>query len=86
MGAGFLTAILAFSLVPLFAAFGGTQKVPLDHGWRFVKADDPSAGTNLTIQAMSAILSRADRGDASGAPEFVWAAPGFDDSGWKAVR
>jgi len=84
-GAEALAAVLAFSLLPLFA-FGGTQKVPLDSGWRFVKADDPSAGTNLTIQAMSAVLDRADRGDASGAPELAWAAPGFDDSGWKAVR
>ena len=31
-------------------AFGGTVKVPLKTGWRFMKADDPAAGTNLTMQ------------------------------------
>ncbi len=67
-------------------AFGGTEKVALRDGWRFVKADDPAAGTNLTIAALSGILDRAERGDVSGAPAFGWAAPGFDDSAWKAVR
>jgi len=67
-------------------AIGGTVKVPLREGWRFVKADDPAAGTNLTIKAMSDILDRADRGDTSGAPAFKWAQPGFDDSSWREVR
>ena len=80
----------------LYAAFahGATGIVPLKEGWRFIKADDPSVGTNLTIQAMSAILDRANGGDAdttsaslpSGAPALGWAAPQFDDSSWKAVR
>ena len=34
-------------------AIGVTVKVPLREGWRFVKADDSAAGTNLTIKAMS---------------------------------
>ena len=68
------------------AAFGATEKVALRTGWRFVKADDPVAGTNLTIRAMSAILDRADKGDVSGAPAFGWARPDFDDSSWKEVR
>ena len=67
-------------------AFGGTAKVPLKEGWRFVKADDPTAGTNLTLQTMSAILDRADRGDTAGAPVFDWAKPSFDDSAWRTVR
>ena len=67
-------------------AFGGTVKVPLKEGWRFVKADDPAAGTNLTIQAMSGILDRACRGDLAGAPAFDWAKPAFDDSRWREVR
>ena len=67
-------------------AFGGTVKVPLKEGWRFIKADDPKAGTNLTLKAMSAILDRADRGDTAGAPAFDWAKPGFDDTAWRAVR
>ena len=67
-------------------AFGGTLKVPLKTGWKFIKADDPSAGTALTLQAMSDILDRADRGDTAGAPAFGWAAPGFDDAAWKTVR
>ena len=70
----------------LAAAFGATEKVALRTGWRFVKADDPAAGTNLTIRAMSAILDRADKGDVSGAPAFSWARPEFDDSSWKEVR
>jgi len=52
-------------------AFGGTVKVPLKTGWRFMKADDPAAGTNLTMQAMSAILDRASRGDTADADDFV---------------
>ena len=68
------------------AAFGATEKVALKAGWRFVKADDPAVGTNLTLQAMSSILDRADRGDASGAPTLDWAKPDFDDSSWKEVR
>ena len=67
-------------------AHGAVESVPLKAGWRFVKADDPAAGTNLTIGAMSDILDRADRGDVSGAPSFAWAKPGFDDSLWKKVR
>ena len=72
----------------LFAAFahGATQSVPLKGGWRFIKADDPAAGTNLTLQAMSSILDRADLGDTSGAPELDWAKPDFDDSSWREVR
>ena len=65
---------------------GGTLKVPLKEGWRFVKADDPQAGTNLTLQAMSGILDRAVCGDAAGAPAFGWAQPAFDDAAWKSVR
>ena len=68
------------------AAFGETVKVPLNTGWKFVKADDPAAGTNLTMQAMSGLLDRAQRGDVAGAPEFDWAKPGFDDSAWRTVR
>ena len=67
-------------------AFGATEKVALKTGWRFAKADDPDAGTNLTIKAMSAMLDRADRGDCAGAPAFDWAQSGFDDSAWKPVR
>ena len=67
-------------------AFGGTTKVPLKAGWKFVKADDPAAGTNLTMQAMSGILDRAQRGDLAGAPDFAWANPAFDDAAWRAVR
>ena len=72
----------------LCAAFahGATVKVPLKAGWRFAKADDPAAGTNLTIKAMSSLLDRAARGDTAGAPDFGWAKPGFDDSSWKIVR
>jgi len=68
------------------AAIGGIAKVPLKSGWKFVKADDPKAGTNLTLQAMSAILDRAARGDVSGAPAFDWAQSAFDDSSWRDVR
>ena len=32
------------------ASFGATEKVALKTGWRFVKGDDPAAGTNLTIK------------------------------------
>lgn len=67
------------------AASGATVKVPLTDGWRFVKADDPAA-TNLTLKAMSDILDRADKGDTSGASDFAWAKPAFDDASWKEVR
>ena len=67
--------VIGFSFLCLLAlsAFGGTVQVPLKDGWRFVKADDPAAGTNLTLGAMSDILDRASRGDASSAPVFGWA-------------
>ena len=70
----------------VLCAFGGTVKIPLKEGWRFVKDDDPKAGTNLTLQAMSSLLDRADRGDTSGTPEFDWGKPSFDDSAWRTVR
>ena len=80
-------AIAASAFVVASAAAGGaTLKVPLKDGWRFTKGDDPAAGTNLTIKAMSGILDRADKGDTSGAPAFEWAQPGFDDSAWREVR
>ena len=81
-------AVIGFSFLCLFAlsAFGGTVQVPLKDGWRFVKADDPAAGTNLTLGAMSDILDRANRGDTSSAPIFGWAQPSFDDSTWSKVR
>jgi beta-galactosidase len=63
-----------------------TISIPLADGWRFIKADDPSAGAELTMQAMSDLLDRADRGDCSGAPHFEWAQPSFDDSSWREVR
>ena len=79
--------LIAVCLAEIAAsACGGTLKVPLREGWRFVKADDPKAGTNLTIQALSGILDRAERGDRAGAPAFDWAQSGFDDSAWKTVR
>ena len=77
---------LACAALGAACALAGTERVALRDGWRFVKADDPAAGTNLTIAALSGILDRAERGDATGAPAFGWAAPGFDDSAWKAVR
>ena len=77
---------LAVAVLCACLAHGATEKVPLDLGWRFVKADDPSAGTNLTIKAMSAVLDRANRGDTAGAPDLGWAAPAFDDSSWREVR
>ena len=76
---------LACAALGVACALADTERVALRDGWRFVKADDPAAGTNLTIPALSAILDRADRGDISGAPQFGWAAPGFDDSAWKPV-
>ena len=81
-----LSKCLLVGLLAAFAANGATEKVSLNVGWRFAKADDPAAGTNLTIKVMSAILDRADRGDVAGAPAFNWAQPGFDDSGWREVR
>ena len=78
--------VLAAATLCLAFAHGATERVPLKCGWRFVKADDPSAGTNLTIKAMSGILDRAARGDMSGAPALGWAVPEFDDSSWKEVR
>ena len=67
-------AIILAAMV-LCAAFaqGATVKVPLKDGWRFVKADDPAAGTNLTIQVMSGILDRTEKCGGTGRA----ALPGF---------
>ena len=79
--------LIAVCLAEMAAsACGGTLKVPLQDGWRFIKADDPKAGTNLTLQTLSGILDRAESGDCAGAPAFDWAQSGFDDSAWKPVR
>ena len=82
--------ILAVMALSMAFAQGATVKVPLKDGWRFVKADDPSAGTNLTLQAMSGILDWAEKnGGVRGAPalpDFAWAKPAFDDSAWRKVR
>ena len=80
---------LSVAIMLCAVAFGGTVKVPLKTGWRFVKADDPAAGTNLTLHAMSAILDRAEKGEALAdcdLPSFTWAKPEFDDSSWRAVN
>ena len=79
-------AIVLGALLCAVFAQGATVKVPLKSGWRFVKADDPSVGTNLTLQAMSGILNRAAKGDVSGAPSLDWAQANFDDSAWREVR
>ena len=93
--------ILAGMALGMAFAHGATVKVPLKGGWRFVKADDPSAGTNLTMQAMSGILDRAEKscggrgapalpdgGDQglTALPNFAWTKPEFDDSAWRNVR
>ena len=81
-----VTTVMALGMV---FAQGATVKVPLKDGWRFVKADDPSADTNLTMQAMSGILDRAEKcggGQGLTAPDFAWAMPEFDDSAWREVR
>ena len=75
-------------------ACGATEKVPLTDGWRFVKADDPSAPDNLTQGEMSLILDAVNHRVGPKAkgwcqwekPTFAWAAPDFDDSTWKPVR
>ena len=82
--------ILAVMALSMALAQGATVKVPLKDGWRFVKADDPAAGTNLTLQAMSGTLDWAEKcGGVRGAPalpDFAWAKPEFDDSAWRKVR
>ena len=78
--------VLAAAALSAALAHGATESVPLKGGWRFVKADDPAVGTNLTIRTMSDVLDRAARGDTSGAPALGWADPSFDDSSWKEVR
>ena len=79
--------IMLFGVCALASvANAATVKVPLKEGWRFLKADDPSAGASLTMKTMSDVLDRADRGDISGAPVFEWAQPGFDDSAWRVGR
>ena len=79
---------IAFIVAAACTAFAhcATEKVPLKSGWRFIKTDDPSVGTNMTMQVMSDILDRSERGDLAGAPSFDWAKATFDDSAWRQVR
>ncbi len=63
-----------------------TVRVPLKAGWKFQRADDPSVAPAPTFRETGALLDRAQRGDLSGAPPFVWARADFDDGGWRDVR
>ena len=80
-----VVVVYAASSMPLAAS---TVKVPLTDGWRFIKGDDPSAPDNLTQGEMSLILDAVMRKGFCqwNCPKFAWAAPDFDDSGWKSVR
>ena len=86
-------ALLCSALVRLVSpalCLAATDVLPLAEGWRFAKSDDPKyacdANCSNEVRKLSAILDRAQRKDFSGAPDFDWAKPGFDDSSWKEVR
>lgn len=74
-------------------AFGSIETIPLKTGWKFIKADDPSAPDNLTQGEMSLILDainlrvgpRAKGWSQWNRPTFAWAAKDFDDGAWKSV-
>lgn len=88
---GFLRGLGALSFASVaFASFGATVKIPLKAGWKFIKADDPKyacdANVSNEVRKLSALLDRADRGDLTGAFDFDWAKPGFDDRAWTDVR
>jgi len=80
----FSCIVVAIAALSCFAA---TEKVQLKDGWRFIKADDPSAPDNLTQGEMSLTLDAANRKGFCqwSMPTFAWAASDFDDSEWKSV-
>ena len=41
----------------------GNISIPLSDGWRFIKADDPSVGAELTMQATSDLLDKVNSGE-----------------------
>ncbi|HEY5042580.1 MAG TPA: beta-galactosidase GalB [Verrucomicrobiae bacterium] len=90
----------ALLLVPtvMFAApvDSPRERISLDAGWRFLKADAPDAGTSLDYSAIKAWLlptgnpfttnAPAVRPDGELDPSLSFAQAGFDDSQWRRLN
>jgi beta-galactosidase len=80
----------------LFAAGPARERLSLDEGWRFIKADSTDAGTNLNYSAIRAWIlpagnpfttnAPAVRPDGEPAANISFALPGFDDSQWRLLN
>jgi len=91
-------AALLLAQTVMFAATADSprERVSLDAGWRFIKADAPEAGTNLNYSAIKPWLlptgnpfttnTPAVRPDGEPAGDVSFAQAGFDDSQWRLLN
>jgi len=90
-------ALLFLARVPVFSAdVAPRERLSLDAGWRFLKADAPEAGTNLNYSAIKAWILPTGNPFTTNAPAVrpegnlgdgvSFAQPGFDDSQWRLLN
>jgi beta-galactosidase len=92
----FAAMLLAQTVMFAAPADSPRERISLDAGWRFLKADAPDAGTNLNYSAIKAWLlplgnpfttnAPAARPDGEPAGSISFAQAGFDDSRWRLLN
>jgi beta-galactosidase len=100
-----MNAIKLFPLAMMFllpvSNFAATadsprERISLDAGWRFIKADSPDTGTNLTDAAIARLDLATGNAFTTNAPaawpdgnpggDISFAQSGFDDSQWRLLN
>ena len=90
-------ALLILGQSPAFSVERATrERVSIDDGWRFIKADSPDVGTNLNYAAIKAWLlptgnpfttnKPAVRPDGDPATNILFAQANYDDSQWRLLN
>src|ERR1035438_3051253 len=94
----FPLALMFLLPVSNFAATADSprERISLDAGWRFIKADSPDVGTNLTDAAIARLDLATGNAFTTNAPaawpdgnpggDISFAQSGFDDSRWRLLN